>query len=132
MRTTLASLCILGKLSLLGCFSLFGGHCGVAEAAEISPCHQVATEKHVGEEEHTPPCGQCENSVKTWSTPVSVFSAEKKIYVPATFVFPPYAFQKELPCNKIVLSPAKRPPDDLFTRTFQRVAKSTQWRSSEH
>ena len=127
MRSLFATFAIFGKLSLLGCFSLFGGYCGTAEAATVPPCHQIATEE--SSDMQTAPCGYCEHSEETWSEPIaSPFVSEKEI--PTIFVIPFLVFQEEFVISELVIEPLIRPPEDLFVRTVKQIARSTKWRSS--
>ncbi len=130
MKFFLSILSLFGKLSLLGCFSLFSGHCGITEVAVASPCHASETERTL-EKNTTEPCGQCENSVHFWSEPIVYvsFSQEK---------IPPFSHacffeerEEELNINEILVSPAKRPPDEIENEAFKKVAKSTVWQNSD-
>lgn len=128
MRSLFATLAIFGKITLLGCFSLFGGYCGTAEAATVPPCHQAAT---VGLEDiqEQAPCGQCEHSAETWSEPITCpFVSEKDVLV--GIVIPLYALQEEILVQNMVIEPFRIPPEDLFVRIVKQIAKSTEWRSS--
>jgi hypothetical protein len=130
MKSFLAILSLFGKLSLLGCFSLFGGHCGTVEAEMVSPCHMSFEERTL--EKNTPePCGQCEHSVFTWSEPI-VYESSFLKEIPKSF---DCVFVEKQPTELNIKAeektfPVKRPPDDLSTRFFKMIARSTQWRSS--
>ncbi len=129
MRSLLAAITIVGKMTLLGCFSfLVGGHCGAVEAAKVSPCHQETMGPFVEDEQGDSPCGQCETSVETWLEPITVpFMEEKDVPVGFTFLF----HEQEVHIDEILFEPIKQPPGDLQTRVFQRIARSTQWRNTD-
>lgn len=132
MKQIFALLSLVGKISLLGCFSMFGGHCGVvhAEIREVVPCH-VSVTQEVKDTDSAEPCGQCEHSVFAWSEPI-VYESSFLKEIPKSFdcVF----VEKQTTELNIKAEektfPVKRPPDDLSTRFFKMIARSTQWRSS--
>jgi len=127
MRSLFATVTILGKLSLLGCFSLFGGYCGTVEAATVLPCHQIETEE--SSDTQTAPCGHCEHSEETWSEPIAApFVSEKEILT--TFSISSLVFQEEFVISELVIEPLIMPLEDSFVRTVKQIARSTEWRSS--
>jgi hypothetical protein len=130
MKSFFSVLSLFGKLSLLGCFSFFGGHCGTVEATTVSPCHVSAAERAL-EENTAAPCGQCENSVHAWSEPivyVSFSQEEFPIFFSACFF---EENEEELNVDEILVSPVKRPPDEIENEAFKKVAKSTIWQNSD-
>lgn len=129
MKFFLSILSLFGKLSLLGCFSLFSGHCGITEVAAVSPCHASETERTL-EKNTEEPCGQCENSVHFWSEPIVYISfSPEEIPVAPFYFFEEH--EEELNINEILVSPAKRPPDEIENEAFKKVAKSTVWQNSD-
>lgn len=128
MNSFLSALTLFGKLSLLGCFSLFGGQCGISEAATESPCH-VKVAENILEKNTTKPCGQCEHSISAWSEPIVHVSLIQK-EIPRTFSFPLEEKKLSINIDGTIVSPAIVPPDGLIGKEFKRVAKSIFWQSS--
>lgn len=129
MKPSFSILALFGKMFLLGCFSFFGGQCGVVEAHVHSPCHESAQEQAI-EENKTKPCGQCEHSISAWSEPIVYASLVQK-EVP---LFPPFLLEEEALIANVtggIIAPAIVPPDDLENQVFKRIAKSTLWRNSD-
>ncbi len=120
---------VSAKLMLLGCFVLMNGNCGVAEA-KVSPCHarkEVSQEKN---HQHKGDCGQCKFSQRNWSTPATLQAIPSEKLLPVWQNPILFLGAEQFPEILEEIAPSHGPPDELFSRTFSRIFRSTRWKSS--